>query len=152
MTRIFKFRVWDTKQNKFIDSIPPKEYMLDPDSEWDRRDIDIDPSIHPDHIFRNDFNGRLIFQQYIGKDDVYRTPIYEGDLVELHTAENIHIQNIKSSIHSGIYKIYWDDYYKLETIKNNWFFVPGFSDNASSYNIMKVVGNIFETPDLIKTK
>jgi len=51
--------------------------------------------------------------------------------------------------HCGLYEIYWDRCYKLKTIKPNWFFVPTFEGPAADYNIMKVVGNIFENKQLL---
>ena len=89
-------------------------------------------------------------QQYTGLNDINGKEVYDGDLVELHTAANDHAIGVKGN-HCGLYEVYWDRCYKLKTIKPNWFFVPTFEGPAADYNIMKVVGNIFENKELLKT-
>jgi uncharacterized phage protein (TIGR01671 family) len=89
-------------------------------------------------------------QQYTGLQDKDGKEIYCGDIVELHTAKNDSVKGIKDN-HCGLYEIYWDRCYKLKTIKPNWFFIPNFESPAADYNIMKVVGNIFENKELLKT-
>ncbi|CAK0765192.1 putative YopX domain-containing protein [Gammaproteobacteria bacterium] len=89
-------------------------------------------------------------QEYTGLKDKDGKEIYCGDIVELHTAANDKAKDVKGN-HCGLYEIYWDRYYKLKTIKPNWFFVPTFEGPAADYNIMKVVGNIFENKELLKT-
>jgi len=89
-------------------------------------------------------------QQYTGLNDINGKEVYDGDLVELHTAANDHAIGVKGN-HCGLYEMYWDRCYKLKTIKPNWFFVPTFEGPAADYNIMKVVGNIFENKELLKT-
>ena len=89
-------------------------------------------------------------QQYTGLKDKDGKEIYCGDIVELHTAANDKAKGIKDN-HCGLYEIYWDRCYKLKTIKPNWFFIPNFESPAADYNIMKVVGNIFENKELLKT-
>ena len=86
-------------------------------------------------------------QQYLGRKDVDGKDIYDGDLVELHTAANDHAEGIKEN-HCGLYEIYWDRKYKLKEIKPNWF-LKVKDDDCSSFNIMKVVGNVFENPELL---
>ena len=81
-------------------------------------------------------------QQYLGRKDVDGKDIYDGDLVELHTAANDHAVGVKG-YHCGLYEIYWDRKYKLKEIKPNWFFEVVDNDCAN-FNIMKVVGNVFE--------
>ena len=88
-------------------------------------------------------------QQYTGLQDKDGKEIYCGDIVELHTAKNDSVKGIKDN-HCGLYEIYWDRCYKLKTIKPNWFFIPNFESPAADYNIMKVVGNIFENKELLK--
>ena len=87
-------------------------------------------------------------QEYTGLKDIDGKEIYCGDLVELHTAANDKAKDVKGN-HCGLYEIYWDRCYKLKTIKPNWFFVPTFEGPAADYNIMKVVGNIFENKQLL---
>ena len=86
-------------------------------------------------------------QQYLGRKDVDGKDIYDGDLVELHTAANDHAVGVKG-YHCGLYEIYWDRKYKLKEIKPNWFFEVKNGDCAN-FNIMKVVGNVFENPELL---
>ena len=88
-------------------------------------------------------------QEYTGLKDKDGKEIYCGDIVELHTAANDKAKDVKDN-HCGLYEIYWDRKYKLKEIKPNWFFKVVDNDCAS-FNIMKVVGNVFENPELLKT-
>ena len=81
-------------------------------------------------------------QQYLGRKDVDGKDIYDGDLVELHTAVNDHVVAVKG-YHCGLYEIYWDRKYKLKEIKPNWF-LKVIDNDCANFNIMKVVGNVFE--------
>jgi uncharacterized phage protein (TIGR01671 family) len=87
-------------------------------------------------------------QEYTGLKDKDGKEIYCGDIVELHTAANDKAKGIKDN-HCGLYEIYWDRKYKLKEIKPNWFFKVVDNDCAS-FNIMKVVGNVFENSELLK--
>ena len=90
-------------------------------------------------------------QQYLGRKDVDGKDIYDGDLVELHTAANDHVVGVKEN-HYGLYQIYWDRKYKLKEIKPNWFLkvIDNDYNDCGNFNIMKVVGNVFENPELLK--
>ena len=81
-------------------------------------------------------------QQYLGRKDVDGKDIYDGDLVELHTAANDHIVGVKEN-HYGLYQIYWDQKYKLKEITPNWF-LKVIDNDCANFNIVKVVGNVFE--------
>ena len=87
-------------------------------------------------------------QLCLGRKDIDGQDIYDGDLVELHTATNDYAVGAKG-YHCGLYEIYWDRKYKLKEIKPNWFFEVKNGDCAN-FNIMKVVGNVFENPELLK--
>ncbi len=81
-------------------------------------------------------------QQYLGRKDIDGQDIYDGDLVELHTAANDHAVGVKEN-HYGLYQIYWDQKYKLKEIKPNWF-LKVLDNDCTNFNVMKVVGNVFE--------
>ena len=81
-------------------------------------------------------------QQYLGRKDVDGKDIYDGDLVGLHTAANDHSVGVKEN-HYGLYQIYWDRKYKLKEITPNWF-LKVIDNDCANFNIMKVVGNVFE--------
>jgi len=117
--RELKFRVWDEKYNC-----------------WDKSSL----LIYPNEEIKK--QGRVI-QWFTGLKDKYGKEIYEGDIIELHTAANDKAKDVKDN-HCGLYEIYWDRCYKLKTIKPNWFFIPNFESPAADYNIMKVVSNVFE--------
>ena len=87
-------------------------------------------------------------QEYTGLKDKDGKEIYCGDIVELHTATNDSVKYAKGN-HCGLYEIYWDRKYKLKEIKPNWFFKV-IDNDCASFNIMKVVGNVFENPELLK--
>jgi uncharacterized phage protein (TIGR01671 family) len=87
-------------------------------------------------------------QEYTGLKDKDGKEIYCGDIVELHTAANDKAKDVKDN-HYGLYEIYWDRKYKLKEIKPNWF-LKVIDDDCASFNIMKVVGNVFENPELLK--
>ena len=97
--RIFKFRVWDTKHKKFVEyGIPPKEYMLDRETAWDHHDWEEDPRVNLDYIFGKTFNGRLIFQQYTGVQDMDGKEVYEGDILR-YVNNNLLYQVVWNDIH-----------------------------------------------------
>ena len=87
-------------------------------------------------------------QEYTGLKDKDGKEIYCGDIVELHTAANDKAKGIKDN-HCGLYEIYWDRKYKLKEIKSNWF-LKVIDNDCASFNIMKVVGNVFENSELLK--
>lgn len=139
MTRPIKFRVWDKIQNKFINGIPPKEYMLDPDSEWSHHDIDDDPCVYINNVFTEDFNGRLVFQQYTGYKDSDNKEIYEGDILKNLTPHKYS---------SDTFVVKWGEFEPSDDmgVGGVGFVLPWFYTTFKP----KVIGNIFENPELLK--
>jgi uncharacterized phage protein (TIGR01671 family) len=139
MNKPIKFRVWDKITNQYLQElgiyywhIP---YSLDGEKITGEANL-----VGLSELLRHD---NFVAQQYTGLNDINGKEVYDGDLVELHTAANDKAKDVKGN-HCGLYEMYWDRYYKLKTIKPNWFFVPTFEGPAGDYNIMKVVGNVFE--------
>ena len=149
MNNRLKFRVWDTKHKKFLIGIPPMEYMLDHD-EWSHHDIQQDPRVYLNNVFSKDFNGRLIFQQYIGLTDSKGNHIYEGDIIKEHHFEDWGDKIGYEYIGIVVYKEYSDDIlyagYKTIPAKNQ---NTKFRGNAIQSDC-EVIGNIFENKELLK--
>ena len=119
-----QFRAWDEKYNC-----------------WDKTPI----TCYPYEDVKK--QGRTI-QWFTGLKDINGTSIFDGDLVELHTASNDKAEGVKDN-HYGLYEIYWDRRYRLKEIKPNWFFKV-IDNDCANFNIMKVVGNIFQHSELLK--
>jgi len=136
--REYKFRVWDLEK-KFYLNQDEEFHFYEPDRGWQC-------PIPLCECLRD--KKRYVVQQYTGMRDENNYLIFEGDLVELHTAANDHAKNVKDN-HYGLYEIYWDRKYKLSEIKPNWF-LKVIDDDCASFNIMKVVGNVFENSELLK--
>ena len=136
--RELKFRVWDIEK-KFYLNQDDEFHFYEPDRGWQC-------PIPLCECLRD--KKRYVVQQYAGMRDENNYLIFEGDLVELHTAANDHAKNLKDN-HYGLYEIYWDRKYKLKEIKPNWF-LKVIDNDFASFNIMKVVGNVFKNSELLK--
>jgi uncharacterized phage protein (TIGR01671 family) len=145
MNNRLKFRVWSVNDRRFIKSI----YHDHADCYIFINAMYGNPVILSKYGDEVELDEKdYVIQQYTGLNDKDNNPIFEGDLVELHTAANDHAKNVKDN-HYGLYEIYWDRKYKLKEIKPNWFFKV-VDNNCASFNIMKVVGNVFEHSNLLK--
>lgn len=138
--REFSFRVWDRKNKKWLEEVPPLEYMLNSDS-WDHLDPE-DVLIDPAKPFPQ-FNDRLIWQQYIGINDRNGKRIYEGDIVSIKK-EN----NTQSSLGDEEYDrigvvvfgiIYGFQAFMIEEHNRQ-------KDGIMHFQDCEVTGNIFEIP------
>ena len=138
MNREIKFRIWNKKKQTWIHG--PGEEV----------------SLFGEMILLGGFLKGIpvskindcVALQYTGIKDINGVEIYDGDLVELHTASNDHVV-IGLRNHYGLYEVYWDRYYRLKQILPNWFFKPSCVDTATTFTIMKVVGNIYSNPELL---
>jgi uncharacterized phage protein (TIGR01671 family) len=152
------FRIWDKALSKWVEEYQCGTHAMtetyisldgsvtkfsagfpDRDEEplWSKDDTGL--YFHGGEWWKNE--ERYVVQRGTGMNDIEEKEIYEGDLVELHQA----IQPTGFGLYEVFYK---RASFQLKEIKPNWainFMNPYLSD----YNICKVVGNIFENPDLI---
>ena len=122
--REIKFRVWDTMTKQMIYNVFPRNSHGDVVS----FDYDINP------------HGTLIFvelMQFTGLFDKNRKEIYEGDIVRLPNEDICEIQYKADWDYSGFLAISVTKLYGTESYK---------------YWSGKVIGNVYENPELLKEK
>lgn len=141
INRPIKFRCWDTKNKRFLKGIPPEEYMLDSDC-WSHHDLDEAYMIYPDSPF-DLFTNRLIYSQYLGKKDRDGIEIWENDIVEY--SEGVELG--EWTTYRGVVK--YDETFAAFGLAMN------LNSDCSNYFIdsirgIKVLGNIFQNPELLK--
>jgi uncharacterized phage protein (TIGR01671 family) len=94
------------------------------------------------------FDQEPIFQQYTGLKDSKGNEIYEGDIVKYNPDE-------PTIEREGI--IEWSDYYHGWAIRDKQCYpesnygVFSLASPFMSFNDVKIIGCIFETPELLKT-
>lgn len=139
MKREIKFRIWDTKYNKFIDYNDHKigamlyddgiavstGYDGEDNPTWDWDIVDL---------------LRYIEQEFTGRSDAYfgGNDVYEGDIIENCDTKDLQV-------------VYWNQ------IEAAWYCKYVGSDRIVSLadslgNLNKVVGNICQNPELVKAQ
>lgn len=98
--------------------------------------------------------------QYTGLTDKIGTKIFEGDIVKL-TRTNMYAQS--TSFHNqdlvSLHRIYWNDekccfYQEHFDIEKKRVISGGslnFNDERARQNIIEVIGNIYDNPELLNT-
>lgn len=140
MNREIKFRVWDTDSQKMISL---GELLCWEHGYTNTNFTTINRSITPRHrdIFSTDNNiwikeskNRFILQQFTGLLDKNNREIYEGDILKDEKY--------------GVSIVEWIE--NLNTCCNNPEMV-GFS-LPENYKKYKIIGNLFENPELLEEK
>lgn len=128
MQRLIKFRAYDTKNKKWLDEVPPEEYMLDNDDCWDAPDYGEmceALSFYPQNPLGSNFNGRIVYQQFTGLLDKNGKEIYEGDIIERRGIKEVEFLSGDDCDFQG---------FDIDQVFGKW----------------EIIGNIFETPELLK--
>ncbi len=128
--RPIKFRAYDTKNKKWLTAVPSLEYLLDDEDECvSHNDIDPESAIYsyPHNLIGDTFDDRVIWQQFTGLKDSTGKEIYEGDI------------------------ICWNGLMKHGCVHFDYgcFKLDGLPMTQFSQSEMQIVGNIFETPELL---
>lgn len=135
MKRIIKFRVWDTKNQKWTDS---------------RKRC-----CHISYTTENfGLNKRFIFQQFTGVFDINNKEIYEGDIVK--TDPNHICLLLRSDDNCPDYthgEVTWlKQSFKVCQYKVGAAYLGDYSTCNCCPCGFEVIGNIFENPELIKNE
>lgn len=136
--RLIKFRAYDTKNKKWLTAVPSLEYLLDDGDECvSHHDIDPESAIYsyPHNLIGDTFDDRVIWQQFTGLKDSTGKEIYEGDILKYANLN---------------YKVMWVDWQWVATCPNyNRHHWPKFENFGRETRASKIIGNIFETPELL---
>lgn len=131
MNRTIKFRVWDIEKKSFI--LNDETHTISFDI-WDWTSKMSDCLIYPSETY--------VFQQFTGLQDKNKVEIYEGDIIKgswlpLDLVAEIYYHNEGAGFRfSGIQDRRFDGYLSQHTINN--------------FDPIRVIGNIFENPELLK--
>jgi uncharacterized phage protein (TIGR01671 family) len=137
MTRLIKFRVWNTYAKCFY---PRDHFALDMDG------IELQKMVSCEHhqeVFSRNPGGQesMVFMQFTGLKDKNGKEIYEGDiLMHADTKYEVEFDNAQF-----LFRFQWEDK------RNHWF-----SFNEMGFTVKKthpeseIIGNIYENPELIK--
>ena len=126
----FKFRIWDTLDKRFIppESLGGKMHYY----------IHIDGT--PINMQNGDGGSIYIVQQWTGLTDTNGIDIYEGDIV------NAWDRGVNANL-----EIKWGNgtagFFMYRCIGGLVWHLSGDSDNKET---VKIIGNIFENPELVK--
>jgi uncharacterized phage protein (TIGR01671 family) len=126
MDREIKFRIWDKKSKHFCYTDENMDYF----AYFPR----IDDMVYWDG---NPMDDRVVLSQYTGINDKKGRPIYEGDI--LNDADDLFIDAMVRFDAGG---------FGVDAIYDCIFCYLGDLDQ----DVLEVVGNVFENPELIKKK
>jgi hypothetical protein len=144
MNREIKFRARDTKNNKWLDSVPSMEHLLDDgDHSISHHDIDDESSIYiyPKNLLGDTFDSRIVWQQYTGLKDKNGKEIYEGDIC------NAGMVTGPIDFIIGGFSLASNPLIEFLP-KDACIFSP---DYDPSWIDVEVIGNIMQNPELLKT-
>lgn len=158
MSREIKFRAWDTKNKKWLTAVPSLEYLLDDEGGCiSHHDYDAEGAIYfyPHNPLGNDFEGRIIYQQFTGSSDEHGREIFEGDILKRTYNVDCFKMSDGTTLEGcipGNFSIAKDNFSVVEW-KGIGFDLGGITRIGwRQKSSLRVVGNIFENPELLNNE
>jgi uncharacterized phage protein (TIGR01671 family) len=155
--RELKFRIWDKSRNCFSTQ---KIIKLDgADNNFGDYHIDLDGTARYMNYDSADLDEDAVIQQYTGMKDEDGTEIYEGDIVEV---SNSHKALVRWSSSGGCWEVApigkkYAPGFDINDPEEDYIDYNGFDEaslafsGGNGYNgPIKILGNIFENPELLK--
>lgn len=134
MNRIPNYRVWHKIEKRFLD-------LRSIDFEFEKISYDAYREAHYYDVAKFD---EIFFQQCTGIKDSERIDIYEGDIIEFERNDKKCIANI-----------FYHDAFVVTGNSEEGTFVYAYLHDLVNYIYkmkIKVIGNIFEHPELLKNE
>lgn len=142
MTRVTKFRAWDSQRKMFVTSPKDADFKVDSNGNLTAENYSIYPT------FRHHIQ-QLEIMQFTGLLDKHGKEIYEGDIVEGKSRD-------PNKLYIG--KVHFDSIYGSWVVNGyDWEFYPahkfqiGIPLGECRFEI-EVIGNIYENGDLLNDK
>lgn len=146
MKREILFQIWDKEKKRMSKPLP----VFWPVIQWSDGDIDMPTD------FALSRTERFVFRQFIGMQDKNKVNIYDGDIGEIKTMQGrIERFVVEWGIHRRDMKSGW-----TVDIPGFCFRVEGFPTfpivnnylNGHDLDIIEIIGNIWQNPELIPIK
>lgn len=144
MSREIKFRVWDKKTNCYDDfnciKIDGNGVVFDKDYDW-QEEIWYDKA---------DEEHNFVIEQYTGLKDKNGKEIYEGDIVRYLSYRKEYIGQIMFDFVDDSEGYYVEKHYGWGIRRDNYNLSLGdYADDNMKCELVEVIGNIHENPELL---
>lgn len=136
MKREIKFRAWDQEKLKML--FPSVFCLIDGNNVFK-----LNPHIQDNNYYKLEFEGRFDIMQFSGLKDSDKNEIYEGDIIRCFDSEEKAVCHI----------VVWDEdqaRFAAQSLQYKESGPCGIFQGWINEFKKKVIGNIYENPELLK--